>query len=197
MKKLFQILSISLMTIFIMTSCAKAPVEKVSEVNQAIELAKSAQSDIYLPLEFNALNDSLNSATLLIEEQNSKFFILRNYKDVENLLSSTLILATDILAKTEVRKEEVKNEALSLIEQTSVLINDVKLLIEKAPKGKEGKAALSQMSTELSLVEPILVESTELIKNGEYLTALDKVKAANGTVSNLKAELEKVINKVK
>jgi len=74
-------------------------------------------------------------------------------------------------------------------------VEEVKALILKAPKGKEGKEALEAIQGDLALVEASMAEVATLLNNGDYLTALDKVKAANEKAGGLKAELEEVIAK--
>ncbi|NLA48651.1 MAG: hypothetical protein GX876_04215, partial [Bacteroidales bacterium] len=47
--------------VVVLTSCGKKPQVEIDAVNAAIEAAKSAEADVYLPAEFAALQDSLNS----------------------------------------------------------------------------------------------------------------------------------------
>jgi hypothetical protein len=76
-------------------------------------------------------------------------------------------------------------------------VEEVKDLITKAPRGKEGKAAIEAIQGDLAIVEASLTEVSTLINNGDYLTAQDKVNAAMQKAGDLKLELEEVIAKVR
>ena len=79
----------------------------------------------------------------------------------------------------------------------NTLVQEVKDLIAKAPRGKEGKAALEAIQNDLTLVEASLTEASTLVNNGDYLTAQDKVNAAVDKANGLKSELEEAIAKVR
>lgn len=197
MKSLFKMLAVSLAFVFILAGCAKAPETEVAQLKSAIEAAKSVEADRYVPAEFNALNDSLNVVTTAIENESSKFFLFRNYKDEKATLTTTIALAETVKVNAITKKEEVRKEAQQMVIQTAMLVSDVKDLMNKAPRGKEGKAALEMISTDLSVVEASLAEVSTLINGGDYLTALDKVKAANEKALSLKTELETAIAKTR
>jgi hypothetical protein len=97
------------------------------------------------------------------------------------------------LAKEATGKDFVGKEADSISE----LAKEVKELLAAAPKGKEGKEALEAIQGDVVLVESFLAEVSTLINNGDYLTAVDKVKAAGEKAASLKTELEEAIAKKK
>lgn len=179
------------------TSCAKAPQMEIDAAKAAVESAKAAEANRYTPAEFNAVQDSLNAAMTVVEEQNSKFALFRSYKNAKVQLENVAILAATVKENAGVRKEEVKNEVQTTLTETTTLIEEVKNLITKAPRGKEGKAALEAIQGDLAIVEASLTEVSTLVNNGDYLTAQDKVNAAKQKAESLKMELEEVINKVK
>ncbi len=177
------------------TSCAKLPEAEIANAKAAIEAAKAAEADRYVPAEFKALNDSLNVAMTEVENQKSKFALFRSYKKVTVKLNNVVTLGNTVKENAGIRKEEVKNEASEVLAQANTLVTEVKDLILKAPKGKEGKEALEAIQSDLALVEASLAEVNTLMNNGDYLTALDKVKAAGEKAAGLKAELEEAIAK--
>ena len=56
----------------LMAGCAKVPQEALDAAKAALETAKTAQTDVYFPAEFAALNDSLTVMLQNIETQKSK-----------------------------------------------------------------------------------------------------------------------------
>lgn len=179
------------------TSCAKAPEVEMTNAKAAVEAAKAVEADRYVPSEYKALQDSLNVAMLEVENQNAKFSLFRSYKKATATLNNMIAASETVKANTEVRKEEVKNQAQQALAEVTALVDEVKTLLTKAPKGKEGKEALEAIQGDIVLVESFLAEVSTLINNGDYLTASDKVKAAGEKAASLKVELEEAIAKKK
>ncbi|MBE0647178.1 MAG: hypothetical protein IH596_05270 [Bacteroidales bacterium] len=179
------------------TSCAKLPQEELDAANASVEAAKAVEAQRYLAADFNALQDSLNKAMTMIETQKSKFSMMRSYKDAKALLVTVTTMAATLKDDAIVKKEEVKIEVQNALVETNSLVAEVKLLIAKAPRGKEGKAALEAIQTDLAGVEATLTEVATLIDNGDYMTAQEKVSAAKEKTNSLKAELEEAIAKTK
>ncbi|MFH1297574.1 MAG: hypothetical protein ABIJ04_09915 [Bacteroidota bacterium] len=198
MKKNLFLMLLGLGTILMLTtSCAKLPQEDVDAANASVEAAKAVEAHRYLPADFNALQDTLNKAMTEIEAQKSKFSLFRSYKVAKALLAEVDTMAATLKENAIVRKEEVKNEVQAALTETNTLIETVKALIKKAPRGKEGKAALEAIQTDLAGVEAALTEVTTLVNNGDYLTAQEKVNAAKAKLESLKSELDEAIAKKK
>ena len=175
------------------SSCAKLPEMEMTNAKAAVEAAKAAEADRYIPQEFRALQDSLNVAMTAVENQKSKFVLFRSYKKSTAQLNNVITLGNTVKENAGIRKEQVKNEAQQTLAEATTLVTEVKDLIAKAPKGKEGKEALEAIQSDLALVEASLAEVSTLINNGDFLTALDKVKAARDKGQSLKTELEEAI----
>jgi hypothetical protein len=177
------------------TSCAKAPEQDIANAKAAIEAAKAAEANRYVPAEFVAAQDSLNAALTLVENQKSKFALFRKYGEAKTALANVVILADKSKEDAGIRKEEIKNEVQQSLTETQTMVQETKDLLAKAPRGKEGKEALEAIGNDLSVVEASLNEVSTLINNGDYLTAQDKVNAAKDKCTSLKSELEQAIAK--
>jgi hypothetical protein len=177
------------------TSCAKVPEAEMANAKAAVEAAKAAEADRYVPQEYRAINDSLNTAMTEVENQKSKFVLFRSYKKVTAKLNNLVTQANTVKENAGIRKEQVKAEAQQTLAEATTLVGEVKELILKAPKGKEGKEALEAIQSDLALVEASLAEVNTLLTSGDYLTALDKVKASKEKAGSLKTELEDAIAK--
>lgn len=189
---LLTIAALAGMTI-LFSSCAKLPEAEMAAAKASVEAAKAAEADRYIPQEYRALQDSLNTAMTEVETQKSKFVLFRSYKKVTVKLNNIVTQGNTVKENAGIRKEEVKNQAQQTLAEATTTVAAVKELILKAPKGKEGKEALEAIQSDLALVEASLAEVSTLINNGDYLTALDKVKAANEKANSLKTELEEAI----
>jgi hypothetical protein len=187
-----------LVVIFAMTlivGCAKVPQQELDAAKAALDAAKAVEADRYAPELYNAVRDSLNAINAEIEKQNSKFALFRSYSKAKNMLAAALTAANTAKETAAANKEKVKAEATDLLAKISPAIDDVKKLMKKAPRGKEGRAALEAMNTDLAAVEASVGEANTALANGDYLTARDKVQAGLQKVAAISEELQQAIAK--
>lgn len=186
---------IALSLMLLLAGCAKEPTELINAAKAALDSAKTMEADRYLPEEFNAVQDSLNAALAVVEEQNSKFALTRNYDDAKRILENVATMAKQTGEKAIVRKDEVRVEVQQTLAEVKAALEESKELIAAAPKGKEGKAALAEIQNELTVVEASMNEVTVLINNGDYMTAQDKANAGLAKVQSINDELKAAIAK--
>lgn len=195
MKKiLFQISTVLLMAVLVI-GCAKAPKAELAAANAAIDSAKVVEANRYLATEFNALQDSLNAVNVAVEAQKSKLFFSRDYKSINEKLVVITSEIGALKAKTEERKAQVRTEVQDTLNVLNELILKDKALLAKAPKGKEGKAALEAIQNDITVLDASVTEINTLITNGDYLTAQDKTTAAKVKAEAIKEELSTAIAK--
>ncbi|WP_372949355.1 hypothetical protein [Mariniphaga sp.] len=173
------------------TSCGKLPQNEIDAAKNALEQAKTAQADLYLQADFYALQDSLNAMVVAIEEQKSKMF--GDYKLATEKLNEITVQATDLVAKTELRKEEIKTEVASAQSAITTLLKENSQMLELAPKGKGGTEVLDAIKVEIDGVSSSVSEVPALIENGDLLNAQTKVKAAQEKAVEINTELKAVL----
>ena len=190
-------LSALVLMIVLATGCAKLPQVELDAATAALDSAKVVEANRYLADEFNALQDSLNSANVEIEAQKSKLFISRNYKAVTEKLVNITTSVEGLKVRAEERKIQVRTEVQDTLVVLNELILEDKALLAKAPKGKEGKAALEAIMNDIAVLEASVAEINTLITNGDYLTAQDKTNASKAKAEAIKEELTAAIGKTK
>jgi uncharacterized protein YpmB len=194
MKKIFYVLSIVAATV-LFTSCAKPPQAEIDAAKAALEQAKTAQADLYVEADFLAVQDSLNAVMVEIEAQSSKLF--KSYGKAKEKLVVVTTQATELVAKTEVRKEEIKTEVATAEAATTALIEENNMLLAKAPKGKEGKEAIEAIKLDLTGITTSVAEVPALVASGDLLGAQTKVNAAQQKATQINTELKAVLDKAK
>jgi len=177
----------------LLTGCSKVPQSELDAANSAIEAAKTAGAELYVPDAYAVLMDSMKIITEKIELQKTKMF--RKYGEVKEELNSVALLANKVSEQTEARKNEVRTEVQNTLAEVKAILKENKQLITKVPKGKEGTAALVEIRNEINTIEVSLNEAFKLFEGNEYITALDKVKAAKSEASSINTELKQVIAK--
>ncbi|NCB08272.1 MAG: hypothetical protein EOM73_08925 [Bacteroidia bacterium] len=192
MKKYFFVLSIIAATV-LFTSCAKAPQAEMDAAKAAIEQAKAAQADLYLEADFLAVQDSLNATLVAIEAQKSKMF--GSYGEAKEKLATITAQATELVAKTDVRKEEIKGEVAAAQAAITTMMEENTKMVEMAPKGKEGKEAIEAIKVDLAGISASVAEVPALVESGDLLGAQTKITAAQQKATEINTELKTVLEK--
>jgi hypothetical protein len=107
-----------------------------------------------------------------------------------------LALANKLAVDAVIEKEEVKKETETLITSTKTILGENSNLLLRAPRGKEGAIVLSQIKSEITVIDATLVEVQNLYDNGLYMDAINKVKIANESATKINSELKEAIDKV-
>jgi hypothetical protein len=192
MKKTSFVLIMMVATL-LFTGCSKVPQAEIDAAKTALEQAKIAQADIYLVSEFFELQDSLNACIVAVEAQKSK--MIGSYKEITPKLEAVAAQSTELVNKTEVRKEEIKTDLATAQLEISALQQENNQLLLIAPKGKEGKEALDAIRVDIEGVDTAVSDVPVLIENGELLNAQTKVKAAQDKAAAINTELKTVLEK--
>jgi len=194
MKKIFYVLSVVAVSV-LFTSCAKPPQAEIDAAKAALEQAKTVQADLYVESDFLAVQDSLNAVMNEVEAQSSKLF--KSYGNVKEKLAVVTTQATELVAKTEVRKEEIKTEVATAEAATLALIEENNALVAKAPKGKEGKEAIEAIKLDIAGITASTGEVSGLVASGDLLGAQTKINAAQQKATEINTELKTVLEKAK
>ncbi|MDY0098522.1 MAG: hypothetical protein RBR81_04925 [Bacteroidales bacterium] len=185
----------TLMMVAFLTGCGKAPQAQIDAVNAAIEAAKTAEANVYLPDEFAALQESMNSAMADIETQKGKLF--KKFGDVKLKLDETLAKANQLTSDVAGKKEEVKGQVSTLMDGIKTVIEENGKLIPKLPRGKEGAQVIEQIKADLATVDAAVVEAQGLFDKGSFMDALNKINAAKEKAESLNAEIKEVLTKAR
>ncbi len=181
--------------VVMLTSCGKAPQAELDALTAAIEDARTNGADVFLPAEFAALQDSMNVINQLVEEQKGKLF--GNYKNVTAKVAELTATAATVKGNIEAKKEAVKGEVDNLMVEVTTLVGQAKGLVARAPKGKEGAAAVEAIKTEIGVVETAVSEAAGKLTAGDLMGTLDQLKAAKEKITSITDELKKVFEKAK
>jgi hypothetical protein len=195
MKKKFFLVLASVSIALIMSSCGKIPQAEIDAANAAVADAKAGGAETYIPEEFTALQDSLRIALENVEVQKSKLF--RKYSGPKKQLIGVAALAATVKQNTETKKTAVKAEIQTTLTDIATLQDENKKLLTKAPKGKEGKAALEAIKNDITGIETSVTEANTMVTSGDFMAALYKVKAAKEKATEINNELKSAIEKSK
>lgn len=188
---MFVVMALGVAVLF--SGCGKIPQAEIEGVYAALDSAKMAGADVYLAEDFAALQDSMQRIMEDVEAQKSKF--LASYGVIKEQLARMRELAVASVPRTEARKEEIRQEVSVILEEIAGYQSQSNELVQKAPRGKEGKTALEAIKGDISLIDTSVVEINSLLADEELISARDKAKAVREKAFTINAELNEVIAK--
>lgn len=194
-KKIFAGLLFVSMISVAMIGCAQAPEQELSAAKAAVDSARTAQADKYVPVDFATAQDSLNAAVAEIEKQKSGNALSANYDKAKSMLVAALNAAKNARTKVDEEKAKIGTEIDSSLTKVTALVTETKDLLTKAPKGKEGQAALDAISSEITTIEASISEAQMAKADGNLFDAKDKVNAGIVKLDSIKVELTSAIEK--
>lgn len=195
MKKQVLMVMAALAMVVLTTSCQKVPQEQIDAAKAAVESVKAVQADLYVPAEYAALQDSLQAVMAAVEVQKSKTF--KKFDAVKLQLEGIMVAVPQVKANAEAAKEQVRMATEEEITAVNAILEENRVLITKAPKGKEGAAVLEEIKNEMTLIETAVAEASQMLANGDFLGAQVKAKAAKDQAMSINTELTEAIAKVK
>jgi len=181
--------------VVILASCGKVPQAQIDATNAAIEAAKAAEANVYLPAEFAAVQDSMNAVMAEVETQQGKLF--KKFGDVKTKLDAVTAQANQVAAGVAAKKAEVRKEAESLLNGIKAVIEENNKLVPKLPRGKEGAAVIEQIKADLANVGAAVTEAQGAFDKGAFMDALNKIKAAKEKADGLNTEIKEALTKAR
>lgn len=178
-----------------LASCTELPQQQIDEAKAAIESAKTFGAEIYAAEQYLALEDSMENAMGVMNEQSGEFF--KNYDKSIEKLAAVKVQAENVSAAVETQKQEIKTNVATMFAEIKMLIEESMQLIAEAPKGKEGTSALLAMKGELDAVEVVLTEGNNLLAQDQLQASLGKATVAKDKALQLNTELKEIMSKYK
>jgi predicted nucleic acid-binding Zn-ribbon protein len=179
----------------VLASCAKKPQVEIDATNAAIAAAQAAEANVYLPTEFAALQDSMNVINTAIAAKEGKMF--KNFKPEIAKLDALKTKANEVAGNVAAKKDEVKKEAETILNDIKAVVAENAKLVTKLPKGKEGAAVIEQIKADLGNVDTAVADAQASFDKGTYLDALNKIKAAKVKADGLNTEIKDALKKAK
>ncbi|MFH1008234.1 MAG: hypothetical protein V1800_12165 [Candidatus Latescibacterota bacterium] len=174
----------------VMAGCAKPPVEEMDAATAAVKRAETAEVAMYAPQEFRALDDSLKAMTALADKQQSRFALLRNYKQAKTLAQATVDLAEKVENIALENKARMRKETEDLVAQAQTAIDSVSAVLAVAPVVKDTKADIQQFKMDLSAFQASLTEGRSALSREDFSGAQATARAVLSKASTLKNEIQ-------
>src|SRR5262245_65127626 len=135
MRKTWLILGCAVVIVAI-AGCAKPPAEQIEQAKQAVQDAQAADASTYAPQDLSEAEDAQKRLDAELKLQEEKFALFRSYKQATTLAAEVKSEGEQASAAAAAGKEQAKQEATQQIADTQALLDEVRALLAKAPRGK-------------------------------------------------------------
>jgi hypothetical protein len=170
--------------------CSQPPTEAASAATAAVQSAREAGGPDYAPESFGMAEQALTSLETELAAQKEKFVLLRSYESAQKLAAEAQAAGEKAQTDAIAGKEAARVEAAQLLESVQVSLEEVKGLLEKAPRGKGTRAEIEAMQADVAAVEAGLPDIESALVDGSYLDARAKAQAAQEALDRVRSEIE-------
>ena len=181
--------------LILLAGCGKEPVEQIAGTKDAIERAKSAEAETYAPQAYKMAADTLKAAMAAKAEADSKFKLLRNYKESGRLAARAEVLANEAASQARSEKEHMGLEVTNLMERARGAIDSAYTALKKAPVGKGTKAEIELMKSDLAAADAAASQARTDVEAERFAPAKAKLTAAIDKAHTVSEEIQAAIAK--
>ncbi len=167
--------------------CGDVPQQEIDAAKAALAAAQKAEADKYVPDLYNAAKQALDKAMAAFQEEESSMF--SGYDDVKNLLAVAKSAADKAAGAVATKKEELKQEATSLLAQIPAEVKSTMTMWQRAPRGKGTREALQQIKAEIEQADASQAEINSALENGDFITARQKAQLLSKKLKSIQGEL--------
>lgn len=188
-KTLFISITVTVLFSLMICGCQKAPELELSTAKAAIDSARIAGADKYLPADFSAAQDSLKAAIAEIQKQKSGNPITVNYTKAVTLLISTTQTARELSTQAVIINQKLLTDIdVSLLKADS-LFTETKGLFANVQKTKNNKSLLDTIGNNLTAVGLTLADIPKVKNEGNLTDVQNKITSTLETLDTIKVKL--------
>lgn len=177
--------------------CSKAPEVEMQASSAALDAARTAEAEDYVPDAYRTASDTLNAAMAAKQEQDSKFALFRSYGKSKEMFIRAKALADNAATLAATEKERVRQEVMTLITQAQAAIDSAAAVLKKAPIGKGNRAEIELIKNDLTGLGAQFEEAKNDFNGGKFKVAKSKVEAVIAKANSIINEIAMAVEKKK
>lgn len=177
-------------------ACASAPKEEIAATQAAIQTAQTDDVRTYAEESLKDATDTMAKATAEVQTQDDKFALSRDYKAASDLLKQAKEKAAKAVTDAQANKAKAKSDAEALIASLTPMLADAKKALATAPRGKDTKAELEALQSDLKTAEEATAAASQAMSQEKFKDALAQAETAktkaSGVIDQVSAAKAKV-----
>ena len=174
--------------------CADQPTDAIQAVDQALTDARTSQATDYAAESLTAAEDVRAQLDAELKAQEEKFALFRSYDKAEQLAADAQQAAEQAKNAAVEGRERAHQEASDLIAELRTTVDEVKALVESAPRGKGSEADLAVLRSDVSTIEQTMVEMDAAFQAERYSEAIAIAEAAKTQLEEIRATVQQAID---
>jgi hypothetical protein len=186
-----------LATVLLFSACSSAPKEEIAATQAAVTAAQTDEIRSYAPDTLKAAQDTLAKAMAEVQTQDGKFMLSRDYKSASALLKQAKDEAAKAATDAQANKAKTKADAEAAIAALTPQLEEATKALATAPKGKDTKAELEAMQSDLKSAEEARTAATQAMSSEKYLDALAQANAAKTKAATIIDQVNAAKEKIK
>jgi len=194
MKNWVKLLGLGVLVVFFLASCSK-PTTEMDAAKAAVEAAINEGADIYASQELETLQADLTAAMDTVEAKSKKFF--KSYGDAKEMLAAVATKAGELKASIPAKKEEAKNAAMAALDAATAAVEEAKMLLADAPKGKGTKADIEAFTSDLQGLEAMMPEVQAKIDGEDFFGASESATVIKEKAAGISEQIKLAMEKIK
>lgn len=189
------LLAVIALGLLAVAGCSKPPEAEMAAAKAAIDAARAAEAEQYVPQQFRTVSDSMNAANAMKTEQDSKFALFRSYGKSKEAFVRVEGLANNVVTEAKAEKERVRQDVMAKLATAKTGIDSANVALEKAPRGKDNKADLELIKNDLMGLSSAYAEAEADFNAGKFLVAKGKVESVMQRTQNILSEIAAAVAK--
>lgn len=160
-----------------MVGCSKPPEAEMQRASSSMAAAQAAEAETYVMDSFRGATDTLNAATALKQEQDSKFALFRSYGKSKDMFVKAAEMFDNVATEAAVEKEKVHQQVVQMLTDAKAVMDSANAALAKAPRGKGSRADLELIKADLTNVQASVADAEADITAGKYMVAKGKIES--------------------
>ncbi|MDQ7786518.1 MAG: hypothetical protein RDU01_02835 [Thermodesulfovibrionales bacterium] len=184
----------SVLAVLLVAGCAKQPTEDIKAAQVSVDAVVAEGAQKYAPEDAKLITEAMNAAMEEIKVQDGK--TMKNYGKAKEMLAKVKTDAETLKSNLPMKKEQAKNTALATQETAKTAVQEAKILLAKAPKGKGSKADIEALKADVKGLEDSLAEVQAAMDGEDYGAAIEKANSIKEKAGEVSAQVTQAMEKV-
>ncbi len=177
-------------TIILTAGCAKVPTAEIEAADAALGQASAAQAAEYAPEAMQAVTDARAKLDAELKAQEGANALFRDYDTATSLAAEVKSAAAAAETAAIDGRSRAREEAATLIAEVRTTLDEVKLMLAEAPKGKGTELDLAMLQSDVTQVEGSLTEMDGAFSEERYLESKAIAQSALDSASSVREHLQ-------
>jgi len=169
--------------------CASEPTGEIDAANAALEAARQAEAEAYAPDAMQVAENVHTAMETELAQQKERFAMSRSYDKTRELAGETRRASEDAADAARAGKLKARENATNLLAEVRTSLDEVKTMLDSAPRGKGSAADLAALKGDLGRVDAEVTDIEQAISAERFLGAVQKAQAAMEHTNEIRAEI--------